>query len=73
MAAATLAEHPVTLNAQHTLELPHEDLKQQHGKTLLFHDKPWSSTQRVSLLTGAERDSAIAQDISQLIGNIRPF
>lgn len=37
-------------------------------KSLRFPQKPWADTKRVSILTGAERDDTIAQDITQLIG-----
>lgn len=70
MAAAVVSEHPpVSLHESPALNAPsHDQQAQQHQKTLRFQHKPWSNTQRVSLLTGAERDATIAQDISQLIG-----
>jgi len=69
MATAVVAE-PVALHepqAKESSDTSHA--QQQHEKALRFQEQPWASTQRVSLLTGAERDATIAQDISQLIGN----
>lgn len=68
MATAVVAE-PVALHepqAKESSDTSHA--QQQHEKALRFQEQPWASTQRVSLLTGAERDATIAQDISQLIG-----
>lgn len=39
------------------------------AQELRFPAAPWADTKRVSLLTGAERDAAIATDITQLIGH----
>lgn len=69
MATAVVAE-PVTLHEPQTKESSDTShAQQQHEKALRFQEQPWASTQPVSLLTGAERDTTIAQDISQLIGN----
>lgn len=70
MAAAVAERLPVAVHEQQALDVSPEKPGQQQDKTLRFQDKPWSNTQRVSLLTGAERDTSIAQDISQLIGNV---
>lgn len=37
-------------------------------KKLRFEDVPWANTKKIDILTGAERDVAIAKDITELIG-----
>ena len=56
------------LTVTDALEGKREVVGHSEGKALRFAEQPWADTHKVKVLTGAERDESIANNIAELIG-----